>query len=201
MNNSKFFLFDCETGGLDENTTNLLSVYGMILDNDLNIIDTISLFLEPEDKVYHLDIHAMKINKINILEHTKIALSNRVCASRLHHFLETYTIQRNQTLVATGHNLDLDVRFLKKLLKDFPEGNRVWEEYFSSRRLDSAVIANYKKLIGVFSEEQNCSLHGLAKRYGIDFPIENQHTAKEDSEVTRLVLKAMIAEDLPKKIG
>lgn len=178
-------MFDCETGGLDETSTSLLTMYGKILDSKLDELGTLDLKIKPNNGRYHLDIAAMNINKINILEHDKVAVPEEVASKQLRDFLFRHCPSTDDKLIPTGHNVNLDIRFASRLLPD-------WRIFCSHRWLDTSSIGQFYQLIGRIPETNSGSLAKLCLHFGIDS--SKNHDAKADVEMTHLLLRAMVKE-------
>lgn len=185
----KYFLFDTETGGLDAKSTSILSLFGLILDSNLNIIDNIHLNIKPNDGIYHLDIEAMKVNKINILEHHTTAIPEAEAGKKLKEFLFRHVgFSLPSPLIPAGHNIGrLGIPMGERLV-----GFDVWNRLMSRRTLDTGAIAQFLILQGILSETNNCSLGQLCEHYLIDYT--GAHDAKRDVFITLDVLKAMVKE-------
>ena len=69
-----YLAFDCETTGLLPNC-NVLTVYFVILDDKLNILDELDLKIKHD--FYVVFTKALEVNNINILEHDKIKISKK----------------------------------------------------------------------------------------------------------------------------
>lgn len=182
----RYFLFDTETGGLDANSVSLFSFYGVIVDDKLNVIDSIDLKIKPEDGHYHLDVEAMAVNKINIVEHHKIAISEKVAGTKLREFLFRNSGFSSEKFVPAGHNIGrLDIPMGERLI-----GFDEWNRLFSRRTLDTGTIAQFLVLKGVLPETNNCSLKQLCEHYKFDY--SGAHEAKTDVLLTLEVLRAMV---------
>lgn len=190
-----YFLCDTETGGLDETKVSLLTVFGYVLDENLNVVDKIDLAIKPNSGLYFLQAAALEINKINIAEHDKVAITETNAANALLIFLNKY-----KKLVFAGHNPDFDKRFLKVLFKNRTGSPYIssltWEDLFSSKTLDTAANAQLMKLTGHLPKSNDGSLAQLCQYYKIAQPAS--HTSQGDVESTLTVLKAMITTVKPK---
>jgi len=185
----KYFLFDCETGGIDRNTS-LLTLFGMILDEKLTVQDTISLKIKPDDGVYHVKAAGLKVNKINLVEHEKEATTATEAAREFENFICKHSLGETK-LIPTGHNLSLDVEFCKRnfLRGDQDEGGG-WDKFFSYRSLDTATLAHGLILAGKLPEDLDCSLSSLAKYFEIDY--SGAHNAEFDAKLTLAILIFLI---------
>jgi DNA polymerase III alpha subunit (gram-positive type) len=181
-----YFVHDFETGGLCENAS-ILTFYGAVLDEKFSIIDEIEFSIKPENGIYVVEARALEINKINILEHNRIARPVSECAQILKDFLLKHTNFRNKKLCFCGHNVYFDNELLKKHLLLEPS-----EFYFHRHNLDTASTALVLKSLGKLPKNFNISLVNLAELYGID--ATNAHQSKADVFLTIAVLKKMMAE-------
>jgi len=184
----KYFLFDCETGGINPKNS-LFSLYGIILNNELQQIDEIHLKIKPDNGLYQLSAEALKINKIDIVGHNEIAVAESLASSTFYDFACKHALR--DKLVPAGHNLSLDIRFVKKhlLKEDNPDGDN-WGKFFSHRRLDTATIAHFLILSGKLPSNLDCSLESLARYFEFDY--SGAHDEKFDAHLTLDVLKKLI---------
>jgi DNA polymerase III alpha subunit (gram-positive type) len=180
----RYFLFDVETGGLSAVTTSLFTLYGLILDQNLDVLDKIDLKVKPNDGIYHVSAAALKINKIDIVKHDETALPEKEAATKLRDFLFRHTSCGTTKLIPAGHNIGrLDIPMLERLVSDY-------SALFVHRTLDTGSIGQFLQLIGVVPETNNGSLAQLSIHFGID--ASKNHDAQGDVEMTHLLLKAAI---------
>lgn len=183
-----YFLFDCETGGLDENKHSLLTLYGLLLNQKLEILDEIDLSIKPDDGIYHVTAQAMRINKINFVEHDKNAIKYSEASKILEKKLINWTsFNKNQVstkLIPVGHNVGMDLRFGKKLLSSL-------EEYLSHRPLDTSTNCQFLQLKHKLPLDKEFTLGELAEFLGIDS--SGAHNAKIDVHMTLKVLKKQLS--------
>lgn len=180
-NEKKYFMFDFETGGFSETEESPLSVYGIILNSNLEKLDEIDLKIMPDDGRYHVHIDALKVNKIDLLKHAEVAISATDAGVKLRDFL--FKHGTTGRLIPSGHNIDLDVRFAKSLVPD-------WRSLCEHRWLDTSTIAQFLQLLGKIPMNNNGSLAQLSKHFGID--TTNHHDAKVDVGMCHSVLTAMV---------
>lgn len=185
----KFFLFDCETGGKNPKTS-LLTLYGMILDDKLRVMDTIDLKIKPGNGLYHITAEALSVNKIDIVAHDTVANPEKDVAGEFYDFVCKHSLGDTR-MIPVGHNLSFDIRFVKRhlLRADNAEGD-YWSKFFSYRTLDTATIAHFLILAGKLPTSLDCSLESLANHFGFDY--SKAHNAQFDAELTLNVLKKLI---------
>lgn len=182
MMKKRFFLFDVETGGFEEKEVSFLTLYGMILDENLEKLNAIDLKIRPPNGRYVVDIDALKVNKIDLLKHDAEAIPQCDAAMKLRDFL-FQNCPTNTRLIPSGHNIRLDVRFAQRLVPD-------WEFFCAHRWLDTSTLGQALQLVGKIPDDNNGSLVKLCLHYGIDS--SGNHDAKADAEMTHALLKAMI---------
>lgn len=189
--NPKYFLFDTETGGLKKDMS-LLTLYGYILDENLNVLDFIDLKIKPDDGIYNISAQALEINKIVLTEHDKVAITLTEAKNQFANFIWRWAL--NNKLTPVGHNVRFDVKFVKTHLLE------EWDRYFDRRHLDTASIGKFLSLSGKLSKLNQYSLTELATAFEISFDTEKRHDAQVDAELTLKLLKNMIVQIKGKNI-
>ena len=182
IDNPKYFLFDTETGGIRKEMS-LLTLYGHILDDNLNILDTIDLKIKPDDGVYHVNAQGLEINRINIVEHDRIAKPLSEVKTRFKNYICGWSL--NLKLTPIGHNVRFDVKFVKThLLED-------WDRYFDRRHIDTASVGKFLALSGIVPKLKTYSLSEMAQALMIEVNEDSRHEAKFDADLTLNVLRNM----------
>lgn len=187
---TKYLIFDVETGGKTEKTSSLLSFYGIIVAENFEIIDTLSLKMRPTNGIYHIDIEALKVNKINLLEHDHEAKPIEQAAEEFKNWICRHTLN-GKKLVATAQNVWFDISFIQKYF--FNNDPSAWEQYFEKRSIDTASLALWLKQLNLISSDVSCSLESLVWNFGIDIPKDNLHDPKVVSEAVLEIWKKMSA--------
>jgi len=186
----QYFLFEIETGGIDHKEYSLLTLYGIILDSNLKIIDSIDLKIHPPDGIYKVRAdpeNGLSVNKINLLEHAKIAIPQAQASYQFRSFINGHTkLIGLPPLTVIGHNVRMDVEFTKQNL--LPE----WEQYFSRRHIDTASVAQFLQITGKLPKDLVCSLSELVTYFKLAVDQNTMHDAKVDTELTLAVFKKMI---------
>jgi DNA polymerase III alpha subunit (gram-positive type) len=182
----QYFLFDTETGGLDATKHSLLSFYGMILNHNFETTGEIDLMVKPDDGVYHVDIEALKVNKIDLIQHDKIAIPESKAGDKLLDFLATHYVKSGVSkLIPAGHNIGrLDIPMAERLI-----GFKNWDTLIVRRTLDTGTLGQMLIAQGKIPESNKGSLVELCDQYGINF--DGAHNAKRDVEMCRQLLVAM----------
>lgn len=185
----KYIGFDCETGGVLAKETSLLSADFGVYDHRLNQISELPLWIKPNDnKPYQVMAEAMDVNKINLVEHDKIAISESEAGQRLYNYLKQESEGGKIKLVPIGHGVVMDIQFVNAHLIN----KAGWDYFCSYRYQDTAVIGQFLKDMGLIPQSVTGKLGLYAKHFGIN-PPGALHTARADRIVTVEVLKAMRA--------
>ena len=203
----KYLVTDVETGGLKG--TSLLSAYFGVLDENLNLLDELELFVRPDNHQYVVTAEALGINKINLIEHEKKAITYKEAGTKLFNFLEVnssfpkYMIPEGsditklklndhqigwgiEKLEPLGHNVSFDIIRIKEDL--ISEGS--WLKFVSYRLMDTGGIGNFLKKQGKIPKEISGSLSSYATHFGVDYT--GAHDAKCDCQITVAVFKEML---------
>lgn len=180
-------------------TTDLLTLFAAVTDEDLNILDTISLTIKPDSGIYRVDPGAMRVNKIHIPSHDQEAATRSDSAKSLYAFLYTYckvgyfkngNKKVENKLVFAGHNCPFDRKFIREFLKDQPLGE---DDLFERHSLDTGANARLLLRAKRLPKEVGTSLPRLMKHYGVEYGAAGAHNAEVDTMATLEVLKKQIA--------
>lgn len=178
-----YLAVDNETGGFEG--TSLLSTYLCALDENLNITATCEMNVKPDNGVYQVEAGGLEVNKINLVEHDKTALTYSAAGAFLRKFLIHASDSGKIKLIPLGHGVTGDMIGLRVILS-----RANLEIYTSYRKLDTAVIAQYLKFQGKLPDSISGSLTSMCEHFNI-FISDSTHTAKGDVLRTIEVLKAM----------
>ena len=183
VSSAKYIALDVESCGLDISKS-LLSVYLVILDENLNPIDELDLLTKPNDGVYHLTAEALGVNGINIVEHDKVAITADYAGTKIYDFLNKNNPNGKVKLIPVGHNVTFDIEFVcaHTLAK------KSWSKFCGYRCLDTGTISQFLIARGELPQ-MSASLGTIAAHFGIEFAA---HTAKGDTLATVAVLKKML---------
>lgn len=182
---NKYLALDIETGGIGTDKS-LLTAYFQVLDESFNVVDELDLRVKPDDGVYRITAEALGINKINLVEHDAVAISQSAAGGFLRAFLLKAVPKEGQRLIPIGHGVAFDLQFIHAHLL----GKETFQKYTSYRLLDTAAIGQFLKLLLLVPETVSGSLGSFVEFYSI--PPGAYHTAKGDTEMTIAVLKAMM---------
>lgn len=180
---AKLLVIDTETGGLDPFTHSILSLAGVVWEDGI-IKDECEVFIEEEPLV--VTSQAMAVNRIDLAVHAKRAQSPQKALSAFRGFVRGCFLEPSigGAIVLVGHNVGLDIGFLKRLCR---LGGIEFESLFSHRSLDTASILRFLFLLGRVPESATSSTGGF-ELFHIKVPDELRHTALGDARATAELL-------------
>ncbi len=184
-------------GGLEKENYSLLTVCMILLDDNLSYVDELNLSLRPEDGIYRVCVSAMNVNKINLIEHDKIAIPYKEGGTQIFNFLRKHSNDGKIKLTVCGHGIYGDVDWINYHL--ISRGS--WEKFTSYRKLDTQAVTQFFLSCGIFPTTVSGSLESIAKYFGIIkedgtftgliLPGEQLHNAKTDTLLTIEVFKKL----------
>jgi DNA polymerase III epsilon subunit-like protein len=190
---NKLLVVDTETGGLDPSKQSILSLAGVVM-QDNAVLDTIEIFVNEPD--IHADAAALKVNGIKLdwlRENGKTPLQ---AAEELGTFLYKHfgtAAQFSNRIVLVGQNTKFDIGFLKRLyrLAYGVDGARIFEQRFSHRDLDTAVLLRFFGMAHVLPFDGG-SLDDAATHYKIKTDDLPRHSALGDALLCARVLVTLV---------
>jgi DNA polymerase III alpha subunit (gram-positive type) len=184
---NKFIAFDNETGGLAQETS-LLTVYFAILDDKLNQIDELDLRLKPNNGgPYLVEAGGLEVNKINLIEHDKTAITYSEGGQALVKLLKKHAIGKDR-LTPLGHNVFFDIRGVTTHLL----GDKTWNQFVSYKIQDTQQCASFLQRKGLLPPDMSVSLGSLAKHFNISLTSGVEHESKYDTLLTIEVYKRLL---------
>lgn len=166
----------------------LLTAYLVVLTKDFQPSGELYLNLKPDDGNYVVRASAMAINKINLIEHDKVAITYSDARKVLGSFLREMSQEGKTKLIPVGHAVHGDIDFIQKKIYD----KKKWESYASYRKIDTSTIGQYLRDKGSIPESVTCGLDSLIKYFGIPCDETKLHDAKVDTLLTIEVYKKML---------
>ena len=186
-----YLLLDLETGGLFSESS-LLELSLIHLDNDFNItklpwgdLNELHLKIKPDDDIYKIHPSAMKVNKIDLGEHDKIAISESVAKQQLYEYLKIISKEGKEKPTPVGVNVYYDINKVHTSLLKKP----TWDSFVSYRMLDLGSIWRFFILSGLIPKECKSGLDGMVDYFKIE--IKDRHSSKGDTEAYINVMKAL----------
>lgn len=179
---TKLLFADTETGGLEPESSSLLSV-GLVVWENGNIINEKEILLKENN--LKLSDKAMGINKIDINAHITKAVEHNEAIRLIKDFcFENFVIPPLITLA--GHNINFDIKFLKHLFK---QSDNLYSKIFSHRSIDTASILKFLYFSNILETDISSS-DAAFKHFSIN--IEKRHTALGDARATALLFNELL---------
>lgn len=174
MSSGAIFLpFDTELGGVTENCS-ILTAHFAICDSDWNILDELDLKMKPDNNEYVLTAGGMAVNKIDILEHDKDAMTYSQAGGKLREFLWANSMAKSIKLIPVGKGVQGDVnKITSQILK-----SKNFHEFVSYRCYDITPLIIFLKRTGRLERDAPESLQELGEYLGIH---AEWHTARGDN--------------------
>lgn len=183
---NKFIAFDNETGGAQAQTS-LLTVYFAILDDKLNKIDELDLYLKPNNgDPYIVEAEGLEVNKIDLIKHDKTAISYSEGGQLLVKMLRKH-VSGKEKLTPLGHNVPFDIDGVCYNLL----GRKTWNQYVSYKIQDTQVIATYEQRKGKLPADMSVRLQTLIEYFDVSIRGE-LHTSRYDTLATIEVYKGLL---------
>ena len=183
----RYLAFDCETGGLYTHKHSLLSIAFAVADENLEVIDVLEMKLKDQETnaTFKVTAGALAVNKINIIQHNKEAITFADARQKLIAFLAKHKLNK---FIPLGHNIGFDFGFVYENLMLKEE----FDKFVDYRVLDTATIGRYLKEKGVGPAGRKSSLEHWSEFLGLEAKEEALHTAMFDTLLTVEVYRGML---------
>lgn len=180
----KYLFLDGEFGGR-ELKFSLLTISFVIMDEQFNVIDELSINTKPDDGCYILSGQGMAVNGINIQTHDKIAIPYKNAKTLVYNFLKKNSTDTK--LIPVGQGVRGDIGHLTDKL--ISEGS--WEQFCTYHFIDTSVVLQFLRMCGKLPFDCDGSIEALVKFFDPSKQF-NFHDAREDCLATAFVLKKFI---------
>lgn len=181
----KFLTIDCETGGIPKETSLLTSFYG-VYDLAGNMLDSLYLYTKPNDGVYKVEAGGLAVNKIDLIQHDKVATTYSDAGNELRRFLLKNSDNGKIKLTPVGKNVPFDIERINSNIL----GAKTWNMYVSYRVVEVTSIAILAQQLSLIPKDMSLSLGSLIEFLGIK--VEGcAHEAKYDAIATMLTYFAI----------
>jgi oligoribonuclease (3'-5' exoribonuclease) len=180
---------DCETGGLDPKTSDLLTLYVSVVDENFQILEELDLKLKPDnERLPVTEAGAMKVNGIDLQKHLAdpSTLTYSQAKEKILAMLKKHRQPgRYSNLIPLGHNIPFDLGFIFHHIMRKDE----WEKFCHYRNIDTNPIIWLLKDSGWFPRD----LGNLGSVVDfLNLPKRNAHSAKDDTLMTVDVYKKLL---------
>jgi oligoribonuclease (3'-5' exoribonuclease) len=197
---SKLYIpLDTETGGLNPQTSDLLTIYIAVADESFKILDELDLKVKPDgDRLPITEAGAMKVNGIDLQKHLSdpTTLTYSQAAVQITAMLKKHLKKngRYSNLIPMAHNIPFDLSYIYQYLLSREE----WEKYCHYRNVDTNPIVWLMKDSGWWPSD----LGNLGSVVDfLNLPKRAAHNAKEDTLMMIDVYKKMLEIMKSKKDG
>ena len=196
---TRYLVFDTETGGLNENKADLLTAYFCVMTEDFQILEELYLKLKPDNGRYPIaEDGALKVNGINLQAHLADPETVTYSEGRLKLIaMIKRHLKKNgrfSNITPMGYNCPFDVRWTQKHL--LPQED--WESLLHYKNADVMAAVDFLKEVGWFPKTLG-SLATVVEYLGV--PTRGAHNAKEDTLMTIDVKKKILEIMKSKKDG
>lgn len=180
----RLLVIDTETGGLDPQVHSILSLGAVVYPYEPSVNEFSEFILERPVVV---DTKALEVNRIDLVEHGKRALSPEKAWEKFILFVNAQAGLHRLfgKVVLAGHNVPFDIGFLRRLHR-LSGDQTPFEEYFSHRFVDTMAVGVFMQLCGYVGK---VGLADLLPVVGLKN--DAQHTALGDARATAMLLEAM----------
>jgi DNA polymerase III epsilon subunit-like protein len=167
---AKLLVIDTEGGGYNPLIHSLLTAALVVLDGK-DIIAKKEFYIRHND--YVVTSSALNANKINLVEHDKMASEKEVVVKEMIDFIKLHFSEERPSIL--GQNVKFDTDFISTL---FTACNEDLFDYISHKAADTMHFLRFLYLSGNLKEDI-IALDRAIKYFGII--IENRHTAMGDA--------------------
>lgn len=181
-------IIDTETGGLDPQEHSLLSFAVSFWPPST---PGPTLDVRVRENPYRVTPGALKVNKIDLIEHDAVAVEPATAWAQLIAFLsgQKDLLKVAGRYVVGYHNAPFDIAYMQRLHRLAGE-TAPWEDFFARRVVDTMSFGTILVLASVLSAKHPLSLAALCKEF--DVTHDAAHTALGDSVATAVLLDAML---------
>lgn len=176
-------IIDTETTGLSPRFNKTLTI-GLLLINiektHLNILDQNHIFVKHDN--YHTTKEAMKVNKIDLKQHTLKAVYPTKACNQINSFIKKNDIRKTPLV---GHNIHFDKGFLNAL---FQQGET--NSLLHTESEDTMQIWRNLQKQNIIPSHLRATLGHLATHFDIDYT--KAHDALADCHITAQVYHKML---------
>lgn len=205
---SRFILLDGEYGGVKSkgvlsHSYSILELSLTVTDEHLDPLETLTLKIKPDNDQYIVSAEGLAANKINLIHHDKVAISEGKAKELLYNFLKRNSNEGTIKLIPLGKGIQGDIRYIidQKLISEHN-----WRNFCSDQKVDFGDIIFLLKVLGLYpqtkspeSGKMSNSLEAIAAHLGLN--TSKLHEAQGDVELYIEVCKhlfALLKKHLPK---
>ena len=179
----RYISIDTETGGIGLDKS-LLSVAMLVADKDFNIVDSLELFVIPDDGVFRVSPDGLKINKIDLTRDDFIPYKK--AGTVVYDFIKRNSLEGRDKLNVVGKQVNGDLNHIwDKLIS-----RNTWEQFVSYRIIELTGIARYLQIAGKIPADVKGGMDSLLEYFG--HSNDGAHDATFDANSNLVVLKEFL---------
>jgi len=190
--------FDCETGGLNPKTSDVLTLYMAALDPDFKILEELDLKLKPDNRLPIAEAGALRVNGIDLHKHLADpeTITYSEAKKKVVEFLKRHLKKKGRysNIVPLGQNVQFDIDYVQEYVLPKDE----WDSMIHYGKIDTKTICDFFKDCGWFPPDLG-TLGSIVDYLGI--PKRAAHNAREDTLMTVDVYKKYLELMKSKKDG
>ena len=180
-----YLFMDCEMGGRDLKYS-LLTAYFLATDSNFRKVGDLYLEVKPDDGSYIVSGQGMSVNKINLQEHDKRAITYKDSKPVFFNFLQK-AYQKLGRLTPVGHGVKGDIEHCIGRLTS--QGS--WEQFCTYHYIDTSVFLQILRAQGKLPADGDGSIVALADQFDIKVGGDD-HDARVDTLKTMGVFQKML---------
>ena len=183
-------------GGIGLNYS-LLQIALIYADEGFNPLNELILNVKPNDGNYIVCGEALGVNKINLAEHDKKAITYKQAGTQLYSWLANrlntgYTggghfNKSGKFLTVLGKNVHGDIAHIHDKIMTKP----TWEQFVKHQWLDLSSVWIWAEKMNVVEKLAATSLVDIAEALGIEYNSDDLHTSYGDSLLTLKCFKKL----------
>jgi hypothetical protein len=192
----RLLLLDGEYGGIRSKGDlctdySILELALKVVTKDFKTLDEIEFKIKPENDQYIVSAEGLMVNKINLIEHDKNAISEGKAKELLYQFLKKNSDNGKIRLIPVGKGVTGDIKYLTSH-KFISEYN--WHQFCSYEVIELGTLAlclkiknKLKQTVKPGTNTMSNSMEALG--HYLNVPMNNLHSAKGDVMLSEELLK------------
>ena len=186
LKNMNFLVLDTETGSRHASST-LLTAYFLVVSPEFKSLGELYFYLKPDNNEHYVvDAQGLAVNKIDIVEHDKVAITCKQAKSTLYDFLKEHSAN-GRRLTPLGHGVKGDIRRITDNLISIGS----WDQFCTYHFIDTSVVLQYLRAINKIPMDGDGSVGAMAEYFNIKVDGE-LHNAKTDAILTMRIFQKMV---------
>lgn len=181
-----YLFLDTESGDLITSSS-LLELGFIITDPSFNVVDEIVFKLKPDDGIYLVSAQGLSVNKINLVEHDRHAITYKVAKATVYNYLKDWWERSDrEPLIPVGKNIHTDLNQIwDKLL-----AKATWDQFVSYQPLEISGAVRFLQAQRKIPLLESTSLTSLCKYFNII--VKDEHTSLGDCRMGLKLMRRLV---------